>query len=321
MMRSLAVPLACVLVVQGQPISKQSGAGIRMPQRFTPQQHFASAHYQPAIPFTVQAPQERIQLDYRNSHDAIRTKLQAEAEGASEPEYVNIYEEPLVKCIEDDYCPYRSAEVASHDICATIRLKMSVEAIGMAWGADGATNDPECENILAYGASTDKRRQESRGYAMIPQCSALPAGVLDSKFSVDMMTGETLKQKVVKPNYDLKSSAFFQDGRLVEQKGALFLGGTKTQFTRATNNFRKAIASICELCAAEAPNEKAKENLVTACAKITALDTSDAEQETGAISAFATALVGAFIAGGATFALLRFRSGARVAAEEPFLKA
>merc|ERR1719356_399462 len=315
MMRSLTIFLACVLSVQAQPISKQSGVGVRVPQRFTLQQRLASSHYQPAVPFT-----EQMSLDH-NSHNAIRTQVLAEAEEASEPEYVNIYEEPLVKCIEDDYCSYRSAAMLSHDICATIRLKMSVEAHGMSWGADGATNDPECENILAYGASTAKRRQDNRGYVMIPQCSALPAGVLDSKFSVDMMVGTTLKETVQKLNYDLdKNSVLTTETRV--KKGTI-LGGSKTQYTRGTNNFRAAINSICELCAAEAPNEKAKENLATACAKIKALDTSvtAAEQETGAINAFATGLVGAFIAGSATFALLRFRSGARVAAEEPFLMA
>lgn len=317
MMRSLAVCLGFFSVVQGQPVSKPSGVGVRMPQRFAPQQHFASSHYQPAVPFTAQ---ERVFLDSRSSHNAVRTKLQAEAEGASEPEYVNIYEEPLVKCIEDDYCSYRSAEMLSHDICATIRLKMSVEAHGMSWAADGAKNDPECENILAYGASTAKRRQDNRGYVMIPQCSALPAGVLDSKFSVDMMVGTVLKERILKPNYDLDKAAVFTT-EVRDVKGTI-LGGSKTQYTRGTNNFRAAINSICELCAAEAPNDQAKENLATACAKIKALDTSAAaEQETGAISAFATGLVAAFIAGGAIFALLRFRSAAQVAAEEPFLMA
>merc|ERR1712232_587396 len=103
-----------------------------------------------------------------------------------------------------------------------------------------------------------------------------------------MMKGITMKQKIVKPNYDTESTAFFADGGLQEVKGT-FLGGSRTQYTRATNNFRRAINAICELCAVEAPNEKAKENLATACAKIKALEAAAAaEQETGATSGFVT---------------------------------
>merc|ERR1719343_374071 len=325
-MRSLAVLIGFVFAVHGQPLSKRAGVGVGMPQQHvSPQQpRFASSRYQPAAPFTVQAPQERSQLDYRYSQNAIQTQLRAEAEGASasEPEYVNIYEEALEKCVEDDYCPYRSAEIASHDVCASFRTNMAVEASGMRWGA--AANDPECENILAFGASGEKRRSKARGYVMIPQCSALPAGVLDSAFSLTMMEGITKKQHFIKPKFDKEvgSTNWLADGGLRDQKGT-FLGGSATQYTRATKNFRRAINSICELCAAEAPNAQAKENLAIACAKIQALEAAaaKAEQETGAISALATGLVGAFVTGGTTFALLRFRSGAQVAGEEPFLRA
>merc|ERR1719277_403518 len=132
-----------------------------------------------------------------------------------------------------------------------------------------------------------------------------------------MMKGTTIKEKVVTPNYEFGSTAFFQDGGMRVKRGS-WLGGNKIQYTRATNNFRQAITTICELCAAEAPNEKSKEKLATACAKIKQLEAEEAEQETSYINGFIGGLVGAFVAGGAISALLRFRSGARSAAEEPF---
>lgn len=319
MMRSLTVFILLAVAVDGQPASK---AGVRMSQQHAApvqqpsQQRFASSHYQPAAPFSFHAPQERLQMDHGYSSSAIRTRLQAEAADApvSTPEYVNIYEEALDKCVDDDFCTYRSATMADHDICAGVRTTMAVEKSGMSWGA--APIEADCVSILSFGSKSG-RLQETRGFLYIPKCSALPAGLLDSAFSMEMMKGEALKQKIYKPNYEGKgSSGIFSDGGYREMPGS--------QMTRATNNFRRGIETVCELCAAEAPNEKAKENLAKACASIKAV--ALAEQDTrennsiSQVSVFLTGLASAFVGGFATFVVVRFRS-ARTAIEEPFLSA
>merc|ERR1712232_1156837 len=103
----------------------------------------------------------------------------------------------------------------------------------------------------------------------------------------------------------------------MRDKRGTILGGSKIQYTKETKNFRQAISAICELCAADAPSEKAKGNLATACAKMKVFEA--AEQDAGDITGFVTILVGAFVAGCAAFALIRFRRGALIVAEEPFL--
>merc|ERR1712048_877174 len=203
--------------------------------------------------------------------------------------------------------------MGDHDICAGVRTTMSVEKSGMSWGAGPVEAD--CVSILSYGSKSG-RLQETRGYLYIPKCSALPAGMLDSAFSMETMKGQALRQKIYKPNYEGKgASGIFADGGLRDMKG---------QMTRATNNFRQGIETICELCAAEAPNEKAKENLAKACAAIKAVALT--EQDTheydtiSQVSVFLTGLASAVFGAFATFAVFRFRS-VRMATEEPFLSA
>merc|ERR1712176_495977 len=313
--------IVLVFTAEGKPISTRLDAGIRMP----PQQHYTSARYHPAAPFTASAHQEPLDqssMGRRYITNSIRTRLQAETETASAataeaetkttsaatPKYVNIFEEPLEKCIEDDYCTYRSAQMATHDICSGIRLSEQVKDIGMAFKA-GPVNE-DCYSILAYGANAREQFEKRRGFVYIPKCSALPAGLLDSKFSVDMMTGVPLRTS----KKGVKST---EDG-LVEETTSL----SSLAVTRATKQFRTAIESICDLCSAEAPNEKAKANLEAACTKLKAVQlVEQPKYDTSVINVFLVGVVSTFLGAGATFAVFRFRRSAWTGAEESLLSA
>merc|ERR1719343_1563691 len=120
------------------------------------QQHFTPSRHHSAALFTYGARQElpqRPPQDRLYTTNSIRTRLQAELKAATDvspeveskiapaatPEatsnFVNIFEEPLEKCIEDDYCTYRSALMADHDMCAGIRLTEDVKDRGMSFKA------------------------------------------------------------------------------------------------------------------------------------------------------------------------------------------
>jgi hypothetical protein len=293
--------IAFVLAVEGKPISTRFDVGVRMP----PQQLFASSRSHQGGPFsTRQQSQERPPLNPRFTSNSIRTLAQAETEAAPAAPakadvYANIFEEPLETCVDDDYCTYRSAKMATHDICTGIRLAERVKDVGMAFKA-GPVNE-DCYSILTYGTGASQKEAESQGFYFIPKCNALPAGVLDSQFSVDMMTGTPLKEGADKGEKTSLSSL---------------------ALTRATKQFRRAIESICDLCSAEAPNEKAKANLEAACTKLKAVQLAEQpEYDTSVISVFLVGVVSTFLGAGATFAMFRFRRSAWTGAEESLLSA
>merc|ERR1712061_367266 len=188
---------------------------------------------------------------------------------------------------------YRSAQMATHDICSGIRLSEQVKDIGMTFKA-GPVNE-DCYSILTYGANSRELVEKRRGFVYVPKCNALPAGVLDSKFSVDMMTGVPLKASK-------KGVQSTEDG-LVEETTAL----GSLAVTRATKQFRMAIDSICDLCSAEAPNEKAKSALEAACTKLKAVKLAEQPKyDTSVMNVFLAGLVCAFLGGWSTFVLFRF---------------
>jgi len=294
--------IAFVLAVEGKPISTRFEVGVPMP----PQQLFTPSRSHLGAPFKFSArqqSQERSPLNQRFTGNSIRTLVQAETEAAPAAPakadvYANIFEEPLETCVDDDYCTYRSAKMATHDICAGVRLAERVKDVGMAFKA-GPVNE-DCYSILAYGTGASQKEADSKGFYFIPKCNALPAGLLDSQFSVDMMTGNPLKEESVSEKTSLSSLAL----------------------TRATKQFRRAIESICDLCSAEAPNEKAKANLEAACTKLKAVQLAEQPKyDTSVISVFLVGVVSTFLGAGATFAVFRFRRSAWTGAEESLLSA
>merc|ERR1712048_475970 len=110
------------------------------------------------------------------------------------------------------------------------------------------------------------------------------------------MTGTPLK----------KGSASEKDGEVAAKTALGSLAVTK-----ATRQFRLAIESICDLCSAEAPNEKAKANLEAACSKLRAVELAEQPKyDTSVLSVFLAGVVSTFLGAGATFAVFRFRRSA-----------
>merc|ERR1712048_990034 len=120
----------------------------------------------------------------------------SDADGGNEAataqvEYFNVYEMELDPCEGRDeflgslgkkisaYCTFSSAAQAKHEICITEVKKSLPKTWNEDWNA-------ECSSILKFASTFGPA---ARQMALVPRCSALPAGVLESSFSKDEWTG------------------------------------------------------------------------------------------------------------------------------------
>merc|ERR1712232_402827 len=170
-------------------------------------------------------------------------------------------------------------EVAEHELCVA-EAKKGSEPI---WDEEGFY--AECVTIADFGKFLTSYQE---GVTTVPKCSALPAGLLESKYSMEMWSGVEKKERIYET---------LGEGPRVESQG----------MTDKTSRFRASIEYICEACTLQAPNEEAKASLLGKCKAIqSSALTEDDTVSHNALSVSTVALASLFISG---FTFVLFRLG------------
>jgi len=288
-------------------------------------------------------------VEAKNPAEPKKEEPAKEEKAGSAPKYINVFEEELATCLpatyfkEADYCTFRSASPTSHEICVA-ELNPSSTRAGWEWWYDKDIKCIKIENMDPYAdplkpfdftGSGGFRWGGIKLTEFHPKCEALPAGVLQSEWTLDMMQGGNLATKKY-TDVSPSSSESTPETRAMNDK--------KIE-TRMVDSVKRpkvidAIQKICDVCRVQATSEKAKASLGSKCDAALALrpqETSfepfsiakkkrpfdaaeEAEDRTGFIGLPALMLIG-FMCSGVAIVVHRSRRSAPTMAEERLLVA
>jgi hypothetical protein len=250
---------------------------------------------------------------------------------ASDEGYINIFEETLDTCVPEtqfkkysDYCTYRSADFALHQICASA---LPARQGRTKWEEDWNDNllcmsiwDYAKKGAKGYYAKGLSRAGAASGVDFVPKCEALPAGVLESSYSMATYRRCYVNQR----------KYFFTPDQ--ETPGTMKLTTeVDSEESQLCLRFRAAIDSICDTCALQANSDAAKESLQSKCEAIRsqaaqpgAVQPAQAEedlQESSVSILSVVSLIGLSLVGGFTFTLMRSLRCFVTATEDSLLSA
>jgi len=198
-------------------------------------------------------------------------------------------------------------------------LQKTVQGSGVAWLEE---YDPETQCVSIWDYAKKGAEGQAKGGVLLPKCKSLPAGVLETQYSLDAYR----KRNIYKRNY------FFVPDP--ENPGAMKQTDERvTEPSALAERFRRAIDTICDTCASQAPSEKAKEALLSKCKAVqeTAPETAPASmapdttapeeylEESDFVSNPLVLLIGLLVVLGFAFAVMRSLHGSSTLTEGSLL--
>lgn len=273
---------------------------------------------------------------------------------AGEP--ANIYGSKLSPCgDEKEMCVY---EMGDRQFCGTIVATNSIPSYGIK--KDEKCSDIMSEYTYVLGKSGTKEGEWGRsdqgyvkngkwikpeaklGYEI--QCNAIPAGVLDSQYSLDRYAESAAYQAKIYKTISQNSREYTsqKDAQVTTDKNPFYLikpslgEGEQPKLVnerkeKKINRFRESILNLCEICAGQTTEKEAQDALASKCAAIQAGAAAEAATTLSSESSFqnlhqgmgitAVMLIGLIVGGRVVSKKLGSQHNALNAAQKPFLSA
>jgi hypothetical protein len=286
---AIIVMMLSILAAQAAPIYQQVRTGFRTPlQQLKMTQRPAKPNFIPVPEVRSSMTRDKQQWQVASSSYseslrdiAARAAADAEAPGAEDKDeaaaggakegYVNVYGEKLETCLpatlykEPDYCTYRSAKDAVHEICVT-ENSPSKGRQGWQRHYDRSLQciriqdlDPFAADLAPFDLSGSGGRRWGgvKLSDFYPKCNALPAGVLESQWSMDMVSGGNLATR--KLTFVSEASSKYKGDAPAQQSEVVKSDSPSAQ------KVRDAVERICDICRTQTASETAKATLGEKC--------------------------------------------------------